>query len=212
MPFIFATEPHVRKHGPGGYDRYQTYKDWLRDEFNFRCVYCLERERWYPNGQASFGVDHVRPKGNAEYAHLICHYPNLVYACNRCNSAKQDRILIDPCNVAFADHLQIDEEGEIVGLTVEGRRLINILGLDLLGPTNSRKDKLKILALFRRFPNDREVRSLYLHAFGFPNDLPNLSTRRRATNTNPEGVLQSYHHQRKSGSLPQVYGVQLAIW
>ena len=65
------------------------------DEFAFRCVSCLERERWYPNGHAGFGVDHVRPKGQAEYEHLICYYPNLVYACNRCNSAKQDRLLVD---------------------------------------------------------------------------------------------------------------------
>src|SRR5713101_4457496 len=72
MPFIFADAPHVRKHGPGGYERYQTYKDWLRDEFTFRCVYCLERERWYPSGHAGFGVDHVKPKGVANYAHLIC--------------------------------------------------------------------------------------------------------------------------------------------
>src|SRR5437764_11548376 len=134
MPFVFANAPHVRKHGPRGYERYQTYKDWLRDEFTFRCVYCLERERWYPNGHAGFGVDHVRPKGQASYAHLVCHYPNLVYACNRCNSAKQECILIDPCEVAFADHLRIDEEGEIIGLTVEGRRVINILGLDMRLP------------------------------------------------------------------------------
>ena len=37
MPFIFAAAPHSRKHGPGGYTQYQTYKDWLRDEFTFLC-------------------------------------------------------------------------------------------------------------------------------------------------------------------------------
>src|SRR5947209_5171639 len=168
MPFRFAAAPHARKHGPGGYKQYQTYKDWLRDEFTFRCVYCLERERWYPNGHAGFGVDHVRPKGQAEYKHLICHYSNLLYACNRCNSAKGERILIDPCEVAFAEHLRIDEEGEITGLTVEGWRVINILGLDLRLPTNERKAKLKILALYQRYPDDPEVQGLYFGAFGFP--------------------------------------------
>src|SRR3984957_12449847 len=102
MPFIFADSAHVRKHGPGGYTQYQTYKDWLRDEFTFRCVYCLERERWYPNGHAGFGVDHVLPKSQAEHEHLICHYPNLVYACNTCNSAKGESLLINTCEVAFA--------------------------------------------------------------------------------------------------------------
>ena len=81
MPFIFTATPHVRKHGPGGYKQYQTYTDWLRDEFTFSCVYCLERERWYPNGHAGFGVDHVLPKSQAEYEHLIYHHPNFVYLC-----------------------------------------------------------------------------------------------------------------------------------
>jgi hypothetical protein len=207
MPFTYAEDPHVRKHGPGGYERYQSYKDWLRDEFTFRCVYCLEREQWYPNGQAGFGVDHVKPKGQIAYAPLVCHYPNLVYACNRCNTAKNEMILIDPCEVGFAAHLRIDDAGEITGLTVEGRRVINILGLDLRLPTKERKEKLRILALYRRYPADEEVRALYFDMFGFPEDLPNLADHSRATNTKPEGVLQSYYHQRETGTLPPTYGV-----
>lgn len=183
MPFIYADTPHLRKHGPSGYERYQSYKDWLRDEFTFRCVYCLERERWYPNGHAGFGVDHVKPKGQTEYVHLICHYPNLVYACNRCNTAKKETILIDPGEIAFAAHLRIDDEGEITGQTVEGLRIINILGLDLRLPTNERKTKLRILELYRRYPNDAEVRALYFGAFGFPEDLPDLSLHSRVENT-----------------------------
>jgi|SRR5215469_3594517 len=207
MPFIFAEAPHVRKHGPRGYERYQAYKDWLRDEFTFRCVYCLERERWYPNGHAGFVVDHVKPKGRTEYAHLVCHYPNLIYACNRCNTAKNETILIDPCEAAFAAHLRVDDEGEIAGLTVEGRRVINILGLDLRLPTNERKAKLRILALYRRYPEDAEVGALYLDTFGFPEDLPDLSRHSRTENAKQEGVLESYYHQRRAGKLPETYGV-----
>lgn len=207
MPFRFAATAHVRKHGPSGYIQYESYKDWLRDEFVFRCVYCLERERWYPNGHAGFGVDHVLPKGHTSYQHLICHYPNLVYACNRCNSAKQDAILIDPCREAFATHLRIDGEGEITGLTVEGRRVINILGLDLHLSTNERKAKLRILALYQRYPDDAEVRELYFDAFGFPDDLPDLSVHSRAKNAKPEGLLHSYHYLRQKGNLPPTYEV-----
>src|ERR1700744_58368 len=116
MPFAYPAEPPVRKHEPGGYPAYQSYKDWLRDEFSFRCVYCLERERWYPSGHAAFGVDHVKPKGLAEHAHLICDYTNLVYACNRCNAWKQDAMLLDPCTSAFAEHLVVDEDGTIRGV------------------------------------------------------------------------------------------------
>jgi len=207
MPFIYADVPHIRKHGPSGYIRYQTYKDWLRDEFTFRCVYCLERERWYPNGHAGFGVDHVKPKGHAEYAHLICYYPNLVYTCNRCNTAKKESILINPCEVAFGDHLKIDADGEIIGLTIEGCRIINILGLDLRLSTQERKTKLRIRSLHRRYPADEEVRALYLDAFGFPEDLPDLSVQLPAENTKSDGLSQSYHHQRGAGILPETYGV-----
>jgi hypothetical protein len=207
MLFIYSATPQVRRHGPSGYEVYQSYKDWLRDEFTFQCVYCLERERWYPNGHAAFGVDHVKARSQAQYAHLVCHYLNLVYACNRCNSAKQESLLIDPCEVAFGAHLRIDDEGEITGLTVEGWRVINILGLDLRAATNSRKARLRILSLYRRYPDDEEVRALYLDTFGFPDDLPNLSIHSRAANTKPEGVFQSYHRQREAGILPATYGV-----
>jgi len=40
-PFTYPAQPHVRKHAPAGYKDYTEYKPWLRDEFEFRCVYCL---------------------------------------------------------------------------------------------------------------------------------------------------------------------------
>src|SRR5258708_3560236 len=104
----YPLKPHVRKHGPHGLDRYQSFKPWLRDEFTFRCVYCLERERWYPSGHHGFGVDHIRPKGDSRYKHLACDYENLLYACNRCNSAKGSLELIDPTKAPLCDHFAID--------------------------------------------------------------------------------------------------------
>ncbi len=205
MPFDYPVAPITRKHGPGGYVDYASYKPWLRDEFAFRCVYCLDRERWYPNGHASFGVDHVLPKGHPEYEHLACCYANLVYACNRCNSAKQDRILLDPDSDAFGQHLRVDEEGEIFGLTKAGRALINILGLNLLGPTNARKAKLKILRLYQRWSDNTEVKQLYFDAFGFPEDLPNLNNKFRAKNSAPESVSGCFFQRHADGMLPAVY-------
>jgi hypothetical protein len=37
---------------------YTSFKPWLRDEFIFRCVYCLTRERWCPAGHEDFSVEH----------------------------------------------------------------------------------------------------------------------------------------------------------
>ena len=101
MLFVYLDRPHVRKHGPVGYTAYPTYKPWFADEFHFRCVYCLERERWYPSGDAAFGVDHIRSKSNPENRDLICDYENLLYACNRCNSAKRDLVVLNPCEVRW---------------------------------------------------------------------------------------------------------------
>lgn len=45
-PFIYPAVPHVRRHGPMGYADVTSFRPWLRDEFSFRCVYCLLREQW----------------------------------------------------------------------------------------------------------------------------------------------------------------------
>ena len=45
-PFSYPAAAHVRRHGPQGYADYPSYLPWLRDEFSFRCVYCLLREQW----------------------------------------------------------------------------------------------------------------------------------------------------------------------
>jgi hypothetical protein len=59
-PFDYPLAPHVRRHGPVGYADYASYRPWLRDEFSFRCVYCLLREQW---GRVSgvFDIDHFEP-------------------------------------------------------------------------------------------------------------------------------------------------------
>lgn len=49
IPFEYPSAPLVRRHGPVGYLDYSSFRPWLRDEFGFRCVYCLRREQWEPN-------------------------------------------------------------------------------------------------------------------------------------------------------------------
>jgi len=205
MPFQYPVIPHVRKHGPYGYNSYKTYKSWLRDEFTFRCVYCFERERWYPNGQAAFAVDHIKPKRKPEYASLVCIYENLAYACNRCNSAKSDQLILDPCSAAFAQHLAVGEDGTIWGLTTEGSELIDILGLNLEEPTRVRSYYLRLTALYRRHPDDPDVRALYFFSFGFPDQLPELADLRPGGNTKPDGVKHAYRRQWDEGRLPPTY-------
>ena len=118
-----------RRHGPIGYLDYADYKPWLRDEFEFRCVYCLCRERWFPDGDEAFSVDHVQPQSVAPG--LRCRYVNLVYACCHCNSAKRNVTdIVDPCRQSFGEHLEVLDSGEIRGLTIVGQDLIQICQLD----------------------------------------------------------------------------------
>ena len=46
MIFDYPANRQERRHGPSGYASYESYRPWLRDEFEFRCVYCLKRETW----------------------------------------------------------------------------------------------------------------------------------------------------------------------
>jgi len=205
MVFDYPPNPHTSKHGPSGYTAYGTFKPWLRDDFRFRCVYCLERERWDRTGHAAFGVDHVKPKGKPEYGALICVYDNLVYACNRCNAWKRDVILLDPCSERLAEYIFMDADGVMIGRTHPGMTLVNILGLNQTRPRAVRQRLLRVLRLFQCNPNDPEVQALYFDCFGFPDDLPDLAPLNPPENSRPDGLKATYFRQREEGLLPNEY-------
>jgi hypothetical protein len=204
MVFDYPITPHQRLHGPRGYTNYQEFKPWLRDEFTFRCVFCLIRERAYPNGQAAFCVDHLVPQSQAPQR--TCDYENLVYACSRCNSYKgAESSLLDPCEETYGKHLSVRDDGMIEGLTPEGERLIALLRLDHPELTECRQlilDTLRLAAESSTPEAARVVHSL----LAFPDDLPNLSLMRPPQgNTKPEGISSSYFGQRELGLLPATY-------
>ena len=117
--FEYPKTPHIRRHGPSGYKDYASFKDWLRDEFSFRCVYCLHREQWYNRG-ATFHVEHFTPSALEPFR--TCDYTNLLYACATCNEAKCDILgLPDPCEVAFHDCLCIRTDGRVDFLNLQAR-------------------------------------------------------------------------------------------
>ena len=116
-PFDYPEDRHVRKHGPSGYENYASYKPWLRDEFGFRCVYCLFRERWKsPIGHAAFAVEHFHPKSRNPA--LSDAYDNLFYACNVCNFFKGD-LFVPPSPSAepYGRLLRVMIDGRIVPIS-----------------------------------------------------------------------------------------------
>lgn len=203
-PFAYPTAPHVRRHGPSGYDDYGTYKPFLRDEFTFRCVYCMEREVWYPNRDGSFSADHFIPKKIDPAKET--DYTNLVYACVRCNSYKQVNIVeLDPCQVAFSEHFQIDDEGRISGISPPAQDMIDLLHLDENPALATRKRALRVLKLKAKYPDDPDIDALLVEYFGFPEDLPDLRSLRPKSNTRKAGIDNCHYERKKKGVLPETY-------
>jgi hypothetical protein len=194
VPFTYPSTPHARRHGPRGYADYTSYRPWLRDEFSFRCVYCLLREQW-GIVRGTFAIDHFLPA--AVHAERITDYDNLVYGCAACNSAKGSQHIPDPSRVLLGKDVRVAEDGTIEATTREARRLIRLLGLDDAEYTEFRRMWIEIIALAARYDAD-----LYTRLMGFPDELPDLRLLRPPDgNDRPEGLEQSYFVQRERGIL-----------
>lgn len=204
LAFQYPPQVHVRRHGPQGFLNYQSYKPWLRDEFQFRCVYCLWREQWLSVGEDAFSVDHLQSR--VEVPNRICDYDNLVYACCRCNSVKTDaQGVLNPEEQAFGQHLEILPDGTIQGLTAQGRELIEICQLARPRITEARR---RLLNLFRVLQESQDPRAVALlrHYCCFPSNLPPVSQFRPPDgNSRPAGIAQSYYERAQCSELPAVY-------
>jgi hypothetical protein len=197
-PYLYPTCAHVRKHGPGGWNNYQKYRQWLRDEFAFRCVYCLERERWR-DMRESFHIDHFEPqKCNS---HLSATYTNLLYLCPACNNLKRDKTLPDPCVHGLGMCLRVHRDGRIDGLNKEGLKIIDKLAL--ADPRAVERRSLIIGMVTALAKTDW---NLLKRLMGYPDDLPNLAAEPRPkTNSLPDGVNNSYFVLRARGELRESY-------
>ena len=211
-PLTLPVGPYTRRHGPYGLT-YDKYKAWLRDEFQFRCVYCLHREKWDRDGWRNFQLDHIIPQTKgADKIHL---YENLVYSCASCNRTKQDRPLPDPCSVAYHGHYRFEADGTVTPLTPQGALYVEILGLDAPHLEAFRRktfrtyDKLEELldligddldALDEEGVLD-EVEALA----GYPDDIPDLRKKQHKLNTKPESKLQCYFARLERAEISRLY-------
>lgn len=196
-PYSYPATPHERKHGPSGWSDYRRYRPWLRDEFRFRCVYCLERERWR-DMRVAMPVDHFVPQARAP--HLKKTYENLLYLCPSCNTLKQDDLLPDPCAVALGRCLRVQRDGRTEALSLEGERIVEVLELDDQRIVSHRRRIIgAILSLTAVKPDEL---TLWL---GYPEDLPDLSTPAPPANSKPDGVKDCFFAQRKRGELGPYY-------
>ena len=197
LPFNYPHSTHSPRHGPFGYADYSSYRPWLRDEFAFRCVYCLKREQW-GRVTGEFDLDHYIPQ--ALSALEVLEYENLRYACRTCNSVKSDIVLPDPALHLTSEDVRILPDGMIEGRTIDARRLIDILDLNSPKATEWRLIWIRIVALAHEHD-----RPLYRQLMGFPEDLPNLFRLRPGGNRRLEGVATCYFAKKQAGVLPDTY-------
>lgn len=197
MIFDYTNSRSERRHGPTGYASYKAYIPWLRDEFDFRCVYCLKREKW---GQVTgeFEIDHFEPQKLSPERRA--DYENLVYACRRCNSVKRDQSIAGPFVLLSAERIRILPDGTLHAQDDEARRLVRQLDLNSPRLQQWRVMWMRIVALA-----EERDRDLWETLVSLPDDLPNLSRLRPPANSRQEGVRESWFERRSRGefaSLP----------
>lgn len=194
-PFAYPLKAHVRRHGPLGYSKYCEYRNWLRDEFVFRCIYCLRRETWLTL-RRDYEIDHFLPK--SAHPDVERDYDNLVYACSECNGTKAAKHLPSPESVAYGTCLQVNGSGEIQPLDDRGVTIIEALRLDAPEYNHLRRRLIETVAEAR--PGSKTLK----WCLGYPEDLPNLSAERKAKdNKRPEGIRESHYERKRHGELPE---------
>ena len=198
VPFDYPDVPHVRRHGPQGYAGYSSYRPWLRDEFAFRCVYCLLREQW-GRFRGVFDIDHFQ--SIAHHPERGTEYDNLLYTCATCNASKGGVSIPDPCEVLGPTRIDVLEDGSIDAKTPEARQLVHILGLDAPDSVEFRMLWINIVALALRYDQPLSRRLL-----GYPEELPDLrELRPPGGNSRPRGIEESHFARREQGRLPDTY-------
>lgn len=125
--FTYPVAADHRRHGPSGYTHYESYRPWLRDEFDFRCVYCLLRERW-GRVTGEFDLDHFVPVAQAPEGTL--HYGNLYYACRSCNLKKNSQVIETPAFRLSSRNVRVTPDGRLTGTSPAAQALIDTLTLN----------------------------------------------------------------------------------
>jgi hypothetical protein len=197
-PFQYPAEPHRRRHGPRGYAGYESYRDWLRDEFSFRCVYCLNREQWVI-AKGAFAIDHFVPASLSP--ETLADYENLLYACVACNLSRGNQIIPNPLEHLLASTVEVKVSGLLATRTARAQEIVELMHLNDPEYVFRRRQMIALLAeLEKRRPD------LHRAWFGYPNNLPDLSRLRPpGGNLCPTGIAESHFARRARGELPAVY-------
>lgn len=195
--FRYPERPLVRRHGPHGYADYASFRPWLRDEFSFRCVYCLVREQW-GRLTGEFDLDHFVAQ-ELEPAKVVV-YENLLYACRTCNLRKDRHQIPDPAAHFTTASIRVYPDGTLAGMTAQAERIVHLLCLNSTAFKRWRRMWVRIVELAAEHDP-----ALHRELMGYPQDLPDLSACRASKNTRQAGIEQSHFARRQRGELAETY-------
>jgi hypothetical protein len=161
---------------------------------------------WSRDREAVFSVDHIVPQSEDPDGYLTCDYSNLLYACTRCNSARQDVGLLDPTAVAMGEHLRIEPDGTVSGVSEDGKFLIELLHLNADSAVADRRRIVRILTRVVASPDDAPAQLDFQAAFGYPESLPDLrALRPPGGNRLASNVERCFFALQAAGQLPETY-------
>ncbi|MDR2114744.1 MAG: TIGR02646 family protein [Planctomycetaceae bacterium] len=107
----------------------QKIKNLLLTEQGEICCYCEERIT-----MDNSHIEHLKPKGKSEFAHLISNYENLFCSCNyvqSCGKKKDENvILVSPLDENCEDLFTFSERGQVIGKNQNAHDTIQILNLN----------------------------------------------------------------------------------
>jgi uncharacterized protein (TIGR02646 family) len=119
-------------------DDFQQYKVYLRQDFQYVCVYCRVHENEL-GGPRIFAVEHFRPK--KRFPELITNYTNLLYACAVCNSFKKEdwhdgdpltchKGYLNPCDYDYDEYFTRTADHKLEGTIAIAQYMIKRLRLN----------------------------------------------------------------------------------
>jgi hypothetical protein len=149
-PFRYPKYRHSRWLKPPQYTQYQTYKRWLRFEFEQKCIYCRRPDSVHPHDYKTYAVEHYRPKEH--FPERACNYDNLFYACSMCNSYKADYwpqdenepFFPNPCDYVMMEHVRF-VNFKVSADSTHGAFMVETLQLNDEALVNWRKAHVRII-------------------------------------------------------------------
>ena len=113
---------------------------------------------------------------------------------------------VRPQAAALGSHVRVHSDGTTEALTREGQAFIELFGLDSPGRNGLRLHKLVILRSKQTHSDDADIDHIFRRAFGYPDDLPDLSVLRPPGGNAVAGSESRSHFARRSrGELDAIY-------